>query len=530
MSRASLSRMGPGWLRCAGLALLLAGLASAHPARTARAADPIVVEPADLAARADLVGREVTVDDRIRYFAETRRGQGYDQLLLRRTEVPFYLPARLRLARPPVEPNVVVRATVRLVNGRVAAEVTALDLQPADNDRLDRELGRLRPDDLAGRRGWALWAERRGRELAEPKLEARGLDLEAATLAAEADRPGADPVALADRAADRPISRAVRDALYHRGFRAELARTRAAGPLGDLATRIRTAIPRAGEPLSGAQVGSAVAPTDDPAAIYRKAPADEQALLDRRLYAAVVEPWLQARLAEDSTRATTLADEAARTLPDFPAVAAKLRQQGLAEAERGVAGMRQAEVEELAQTFRQQGQEDRARRLLAEWLADRRRTRLRDGDAEGRILLAASFEKLLDDRATAAELLNEAAAIDPGAQAITDAFLRLGYRKGDKGWYDPAATQPRRGGEPTAAPATEPADRDEGRDSLRGLSRAQVRSRMGGRPEQVVRSATQGMVVEQWIYRTGRSTQHILFRIDSATTDPRVTATYTIAR
>ncbi len=190
--------------------------------------------------------------------------------------------------------------------------------------------------------------------------------------------------------------------------------------------------------------------------------------------------------------------------------------------------MRQADVEELAKTFRESGQDDRARRLLEDWLADRRKNRLSAGDAEGRVLLAANYEKLLGDRATAGVLLNEAAKIEPESRAVADAFLRLGYRKGESGWFDPTAAKPSTPTAPT--PTTARASTTEGGDSLRGLTQAQARSRMGGKPDRVVRSATQGVIIEQWIYRSGKSEQFILFRIEATTAEPRVTASYSVAQ
>jgi len=507
------------------LSLDLSGL------RRVEAADQpaVVVEPSELARRPELVGREVVVDDRIKYFLESKKGQGYDELILKRTDVPFFLPAKVRFARPPSEPNAVVRGTLKVVDGRLVGEVLTLELLPSDSDRLDREVARTRPDDFATKRTWALWAERRGRELNDPKLGAKGTALEADALWTEASRPGADVIALADAANDRPIPRLTRDALYHRGFRAAEAQARTAAEVDDLLKRVATALPRSTEPNPSAGPRPANADADpDPAVAYRAGNDEERTRLDRRLGADLAEKSLTLRLAADPSRAASLADEAARTLTDRPAVADRLRQRGLAEAERGVTAMRQAEVEELARTFRAAGQEDRARRLFEEWLGERRQKRLSASDAEGRILLAANYEKLLGDRATAGALLREAAAIDPESRAVADAFLRLGFRKGDTGWYDPSATRAAADSPPPAIANPSPAA-DRG-DSLRGLTQTQARSKMGGKPDRVVRSATQGIVVEQWIYRIGRTDQFLIFRADSATTEPRVTASYAVPR
>jgi hypothetical protein len=188
--------------------------------------------------------------------------------------------------------------------------------------------------------------------------------------------------------------------------------------------------------------------------------------------------------------------------------------------------MRQSEVDELAAKFREQGDEDRAKRLIRAWLADRRKNRLSAIDAEGRISLAASFDKMLGDRATAADLLREAEAIDPMSKAVADAFLRMGYRKGDLGWYDPSSA---RSAPPATPDAGRPAERNaasEPGESLIGLTRSQVRNRLGGKPDAMVRSASQGRIVEQWIYKNGKGSQVVRFVHEPGTTEPRASAYY----
>ena len=515
------------WLRFPRLITLVAGfLTGSTLPETAHAADPVVlVEPADLARRPDLIGREVIVDDRIRYFLESKRGQGFDELILKRTDVPCRLGVGSRFLRTPSEPNAVVRGTLKQVDGRLLLDVLTLELQPNDIARLDHEISRLRPGDFADLRKWALWAERRGLELSDAKLEAKGIALETDALWMEAGRPGADVVALADQAENRPVPVETREALYHRGLRQAAERATTAPVLDSLARRAQTIFPRAIEPK--AATAQTLKPTDDPAALYRDADPLERVRLNRQLYADLIEKSLNLRLAADPTRGIDLVEEADRLLPDRPEVAARFRQRGLAEAERQVTAMRQSEVEELARTFRESGQPDRARKALEEWLADRRQNRLSATDAEGRVLLAANYEKLLGDRVTAGELLTEAERVDPASPAIADAFLRLGFRKGDAGWYDPTTPPPVGSAQPGPAPAnfTESNDPE---NALQGLTRSQARSRMGGKPDRVVRAATQGITIEQWLYRTGRNDQYVIFRIDATTTEPRVTASYSI--
>ena len=489
------------------------------------AAGPESVEPSELSRRPELVGREVVVDDRVRYFLETKRGQGYDELMLKRTDIRCKLSARLKFARSPSEPNVRVQGVLRVVEGFPVLEVSAIELLPNDLDRLEREIGKLRPDDFQGKRAWALWAERRGKELNDSKLEARGIVLEEQALWTEAARPDADNLGLAARSAGRPIPEAVRNALAHRGFRDRLEKAIDSAEDDALARQIEAALPGSADPKAPAIADVAVldAYARNPAAAYRDATAEVRAALDRRLLADTIQRSLERQVEAKPTDAAKFADVARERLPDRPELADRLRRRGLAEAESRVASMRQSEVEELARKFREQGEEDRARRLTLAWLADRRKNRLSASDAEGRILLAASFDKLLGDRATAADLLREALKIDPQSKAAVDAFLRMGFRKGDAGWYDPASARDTPSPPSESNPRPSPAEPGE---SLRGLTRAQVRNRLGGKPDVVVRSASQGRSVEQWIYKNGKGLQVVRFVFEPGQSEPRASAYY----
>ena len=50
--------------------------------------------------RPDLIGREIATDDRVRLF-QFHKGEGYDEISLKRSTVVFRLPRRLRPDHPP---------------------------------------------------------------------------------------------------------------------------------------------------------------------------------------------------------------------------------------------------------------------------------------------------------------------------------------------------------------------------------------------------------------------------------------------
>jgi hypothetical protein len=239
-------------------------------------AGPDFVEPTELSRRTDLIGKEVVVDDRIRYFLESKRGQGYDELMLKRTDVPFKLPPRLKYPRSPTEPNARVQGTLKMVDGRLTVEVSAIELLSSnDLERLDRELKRLRPDDWKGQRTWALWAERRGKELNDSKLEAKGVALEGEALWLEAASPDADNLGLAARSSGRPIPESVRNALAHRGFRDRFAKATSSDDFEALARQVEAMLPKSADPKAAVEVEPSLLNdyAKDPASAYRDAPA-----------------------------------------------------------------------------------------------------------------------------------------------------------------------------------------------------------------------------------------------------------------
>src|SRR5271156_5274242 len=131
--------------------------------------DAVPVEPTELDRRPDLVGKEVMVDDHVRFYV-TRDGEQPDELQLKRTPFPFLVPPRLR----PPSSNRLNSAIVRGVLKRDGAGLTCAvtDIKPVtgDLDRLDRGLATLPAKDFKTRKAWALWAERRATEFKDSAL------------------------------------------------------------------------------------------------------------------------------------------------------------------------------------------------------------------------------------------------------------------------------------------------------------------------------------------------------------------------
>ena len=121
------------------------------------------------------------------------------------------------------------------------------------------------------------------------------------------------------------------------------------------------------------------------------------------------------------------------------------------------------------------------------------------------------------------QLLRAALAIDPQSKDVSDLFRRFGYRKVEEAWVEPSNST-RSNPTETAEPANQVAD------ALvsRGMTREQVRTRLGGKPDRIVRVATQGEVLEQWIYQGAKGTQIVNFGRGLDRPEPRVAHYFTL--
>ena len=533
-------------------ALVAASLLTLLRAVHAQETSAVAVEPADLTKRPELVGKEVIVDDRISRF-QFHPETGFDQIFLKRApEVIFELPQRLRPTQNPTAAGVKIWGVLRHEKGRWWCDVNGYDSLPADLDRLNRGVALLPRRDVEGLTLWANWAERRGQAFKDEALVKRGREIQADVIRAESDRPNVrDPtahwLALAERARTLKVPEPEPSAQAHRGFRAALATARTADEMKALVANIETAFPGARVPVADAPDLSrwekpyAINPAD----AYRSAPADARVALDRRLLADALQQSLELRAKESPRSLLSLSEEAARRLPDRPLIAGRLLDQGVNSAAADVASLRQSEVDTLAKHFRESlHQPEKARELYRSWLNDQKDRRLSPRDAEGRIALAAQYERLLDDRSTAVSLLRDAWTIDPQSREVADAFRVRGFRKVKGEWIDsakpkvPASETPESGtttaeAGPESAP-TRSASPEQPvalrSDALRGATPEEVKARMGGRPNRKTWVASQGQLVEQWIYFGAHQNQYVSILHRAGDPQPRVISYYSLPR
>lgn len=489
-----------------------------------------LIEPSELTKRPDLIGRSIAVEDRVRIFM-FHPGTGHDELSLKRTPVVFRLPPRLRPEGQPRQPCVRVEGVLSREGDQWYCDVTSLESLPREMTRLNNAVARLPQGDYKGRLAWSRWAEHLGKEFRDDELMNRARELEGDSIRIEADRPSADPggtwLALAQRARDRHIGGAEAEALAHRGLRALLQDAKTTDAIAAVLKKIESFFPAAagqrGDEAMAAKWQALYA--RDPASAYRSAPATGRAAFDHYLWADAAQRLLEFQVAADPTSALSLSEKAESQLPDRPELSARFVSIGLQAATRDLAKLRQSEVESLARIYREKlKQPDKALELLRTWLKEQRTHRIGSTDAEGRVALANQYEKLLGDEKTAVALLREAWAIDPDSKEIADLFRRKGYRKVDGEWVEPGANQ-------SGEDSGESSARNEGaanESSFKNLTQQEVRARIGAKPTRVVRSATQGQVIEQWIYQGEKGSTVINFRCAPEQAQPTVVSYYSV--
>ena len=302
-----------------------------------------------------------------------------------------------------------------------------------------------------------------------------------------------------------------KDDLAARGFRSLQARVKAAATPAEcdaLAAEVERANPGVAQYVAAPLPAPLERRIDgDPEAAYHDANATERAALIRRAWGDAIQKGLELRAAATPQEGTELARMARSRLPERPELPPRL----LEAAAKDISSLRQADVEALAAEYERAKQPDRARALKRRWLDDQREHRLGPTDAEGRIGLANQYRGMLGDSATAATLLQDALRLDPQSPAALAALEGLGYRKSGDRWLPPESAE-------TPAPAPTPAPTRGPGGSLLGMTRTEVRQRLG-KPDRVARVASQGQVVEQWVY----GDQGINFLRRDRRTEPVVT-------
>jgi tetratricopeptide (TPR) repeat protein len=498
--------------------------------------DAVPVEPADLALRTDLIGREVIVDDRVTYYVP-RSGEDPDELTLKRTPVTFLVQKGRRLSGSRRMTAVVARGVLKRAGDRLVCEVLDLQIVPGDLARLEQGIAGLGATDLKSRKAWASWAERRARDFKDEALLRRTRELQAEVLRLESqlDRLGVDAprewLAKARDARRRQLPEPEPGALAHRALRAQLAAASSLDELQTVIQAIEEFFPGvASDPESGRMNLAAweAEYKSNPAATYRRASAPVRRALNRRLWTDATARLLELQTGGDLISALAAAERARTILPERPDYPSHLINGTLEHWRPRLGSLRLDEVKALAAAYREKVG-DRAAGLLVlqDWLT-MQQDRLSKTDADGRLALAALYEELLEDRVTAVELLRKAWRIDPGSKEIAEAFRTRGFRKVKDDWVEGAPTV-----QGSAAQGAPERDRPETASSrgLRGMTPDEVRATFGGPPNHVSYVGSKGQLVEQWIFLVDTKRVHYVNLLRApGELKPRVIADYALPR
>jgi len=488
--------------------------------------DPVSVEPAELAGRSDLIGREVVVDDHVVYYVK-RDGNDPDELQLKRTPVVFLVPRALRPRSASRIRSVIARGVLARQTDRLVCEVSGLREVAGDTERLQQGLSGLERTDFKTRKAWAQWAENRARDFKDDALmrQAKALAAEALRLESRMQRVGVDApnewLAKAQDARRQQLPEPAPSALAHRAFRAKLTKAHTIAELNTLIKEIEAFFPRAAGDSTAGGRNIAFLEADynnDPAEAYRIADAGARKALDRRLWADAMERLYETQSQVDLKSALESAQAAKNALPEREGLPARLVKDAGERAKARLAELLLDEVKELARTYKETlRQPEAALSTLREWLESRRK-RLSATDAEGHMSLANLYDELLEDRVTAVDLLRKAWRIDPSSKEIAEALRTRGFRKVQDEWV-----------EATPANPSKPSGRSTG--GLRGLTPEEVRQKFGGPPNRKSFVASKGQMIEQWIFFVDTKQVHFVNLLHTpGEPKPRVTADYALPR
>ncbi len=494
--------------------------------------EPPTVDSTELLEKPDKwIGKEVIVDERVKFFRPHPK-KGFDEVVLAGDrELTCEIPETMRPAKPPRQSTARLKGILkRGSEGRMVLGGLKFELLPVDLERLKSGLEALPPNEYERRAAWGDWARRRGLKYHDEELLKAGKDVEAEALAIEGrekiepDQPG-HWLRLARLAKQDELPEQQVTAFAHMALRARLSAAKTTADHEAIFKDVQFF-------LNGADVVAASKPKNLDRWLeaykekidetYRTAPSDVRSVFDRRLYADALESLLFSKAKDQPKAALKFASEALSKLSDRPAAAESLRTIALESNLEGVSELRPSEVHELGASLEKAlGRPDGARELYRRWLDYQRDHALGANDAEGRVTLAEQYVTLLGDRSSAASLLYAAEKLATDSKAVSEAFIQLGFRKTRTGWVDAKSEKPK---EPD--PSESKGRKLRSKNDLRGRTKDEVIGLMGGKPDRVVRVVTQSEVLEQWIFKRARGSQFINFSRLPGDSNPTSSASF----
>ena len=301
------------------------------------------MEASDLDRRADLVGKVVSVDDRVRFYQfHPARGMTSSGSSAR-----TWSSGSLRSSAPESSPRpmpVIVQGKLIRDGGQLVCEVTSLkvlpnDLEPARPGHRGPARERFRePEGLGGlgrAPGQVVQARRQAADPAGAIDPGRCPPHRVGAEGVGVDAPG-EWLRLAEEGRRKHVDEPYPSASAHKAFQARLNAASKSDDVKEVLSAIERFFPQASATRTRAESTSGrreQAYATDPAGTYRSVPAHLRKALDRRLWADALQRLLEKQAAEDPRSATALSQRAEAELPERPKLATDLLERGLAAAQ-----------------------------------------------------------------------------------------------------------------------------------------------------------------------------------------------------
>lgn len=327
-------------------------------------------------------------------------------------------------------------------NGRIDFAVDELKVVPSYLDQFDVRASKLR---LPTAQDWVElgeWGMERGVFYEDEELvkKAKGayqnaIDVEYKALK-PTDAEGRYALAKKSEASQLPSSRSAE--LIHEGLRIQYRAVQkmerpTAAAWQKLAETISEKLPGADQPLNSIPKELKEAYEREPDLTYQKSKPDARVQLNRLLFVSATLKQLNCSLADDSSNADLIADQIEKLIPEEMGAAERLRMSKLEYRVAHLATANRGDVQNLAAEFRARQQNDRATKVLYDWIKQHE-ARLRANGVVGLFELADEYWSLLNDEAAAVECLTEAYRKDPTYEEISQKLKALGYQFQNSRW------------------------------------------------------------------------------------------------
>ena len=394
--------------------------------------------------------------------------------------------------------RVVVSGLLRNRGGRPVLEAFSIRPLPRTEQWLANVQVDIRDDEADSWFRVADLVRKRGDFYDDAALKAKADELELEglnTLALAAGRDSGALRGVAVTARDRGLPAELAQPLLFRAalldWTRALPRLAVDGPAASQTVRdqLPDDLPGALQPQPEPPEELAAAYRNDPETAYETASPDERLILDRLLYADVIELTAKATLAGDGSNADALAAELAESLPDRPDVVASYRERGADSLLDSIASFTEEEAVALAKRLAASRGAEKKKQTLRRWLKTREDAARLDGP-EALLALARDTQRLIGDRARAIELAVAAAELDTRFAPARDWLVARGYERVNGKWR------------PKDADRKVAASQDEvGQPIEVGITAEQARQRAGILPDRTARLVSRGQTLEFWVYR-----------------------------